>query len=316
MQLFSEIEPYNSGFLRVSDIHTVYYEEAGNPVGHPVLFLHGGPGGGIHPIYRRFFDPDFYRIILLDQRGCGQSTPHAELRENTTWDLVDDLERLRDLLGVEKWIVFGGSWGSTLALSYAVVHPERVVGLILRGIFLCRKQEIDWFYQEGASRIYPDAWESYLAPIPLDERDDLVRAYHQRLTNTNMEIQLEAARAWSIWEAATSKLMQDQKSMQDFEDPRRAIAFARIECHYFINDAFMPYDNYLLDKAQAIDYIPTRIVQGRYDVVCPIQTAWDLSKAMPRARLIIVQDAGHSISEPGILRELIQATEDFKFLYR
>lgn len=316
MQLFSEIEPYNSGFLRVSDIHTVYYEEAGNPVGHPVLFLHGGPGGGIHPIYRRFFDPDFYRIILLDQRGCGQSTPHAELRENTTWDLVDDLERLRDLLGVEKWIVFGGSWGSTLALSYAVVHPERVVGLILRGIFLCRKQEIDWFYQEGASRIYPDAWENYLAPIPLDERDDLVRAYHQRLTNTNMEIQLEAARAWSIWEAATSKLMQDQKSMQDFEDPRRAIAFARIECHYFINDAFMPYDNYLLDKAQAIDYIPTRIVQGRYDVVCPIQTAWDLSKAMPRARLIIVQDAGHSISEPGILRELIQATEDFKFLYR
>ncbi len=316
MQLFSEIEPYNSGFLRVSDIHTVYYEEAGNPVGHPILFLHGGPGGGIHPIYRRFFDPDFYRIILLDQRGCGQSTPHAELRENTTWDLVDDLERLRDLLSIEKWIVFGGSWGSTLALSYAIVHPERVIGLILRGIFLCRKQEIDWFYQEGAGRIYPDAWENYLAPIPLDERNDLVRAYHQRLTNTNMDIQLEAARAWSIWEAATSKLIQDQKSMQDFEDPQRAIAFARIECHYFINDAFMPYDNYLLDKAQAIDYIPTRIVQGRYDVVCPMQTAWDLSKAMPRARLIVVQDAGHSISEPGILRELIQATEDFKFLYR
>lgn len=316
MQLFPEIEPFNSGFLRVSDIHTIYYEEAGNPVGHPVIFLHGGPGGGIHPIYRRFFDPEFYRIILLDQRGCGQSTPHAELRENTTWDLVDDLERLRDLLGIEKWIVFGGSWGSTLALSYAVVHPERVVGLILRGIFLCRKQEIEWFYQEGASRIYPDAWENYLAPIPLEERNDLVRAYHQRLTNTNMDIQLEAARAWSIWEAATSKLIQDQKSMQDFEDPQRAIAFARIECHYFINDAFMPYDNFLLDKAQAIDYIPTRIVQGRYDVVCPMQTAWALSKAMPRARLIVVQDAGHSITEPGILRELIQATEDFKFLYR
>lgn len=316
MQLFPEIEPFNSGFLRVSDIHTIYYEEAGNPVGHPVIFLHGGPGGGIHPIYRRFFDPEFYRIILLDQRGCGQSTPHAELRENTTWDLVDDLERLRDLLGIEKWIVFGGSWGSTLALSYAVVRPERVVGLILRGIFLCRKQEIEWFYQEGASRIYPDAWENYLAPIPLEERNDLVRAYHQRLTNTNMDIQLEAARAWSIWEAATSKLIQDQKSMQDFEDPQRAIAFARIECHYFINDAFMPYDNFLLDKAQAIDYIPTRIVQGRYDVVCPMQTAWALSKAMPRARLIVVQDAGHSITEPGILRELIQATEDFKFLYR
>lgn len=316
MQLFPEIEPYHTDYIKVSDIHTIYYEEAGNPSGQPVIFLHGGPGGGIHPIYRRYFDPEFYRIILVDQRGCGKSTPYAELRENTTWDLVSDLETLREVLHIENWVVFGGSWGSTLALSYAVTHPDRVVGLILRGIFLCRKQEIQWFYQDGASHIYPDAWENYLAPIPVDEQGDMVGAYYKRLTHPNEAVQIEAARAWSIWEAATSKLFQDQKSMQDFEDPKRAVVFARIECHYFINDAFMPYDHFLLDKARTIDHIPTRIVQGRYDVVCPMQTAWELSKAMPRARLIIVQDAGHSITEPGILRELVQATEDFKFLYR
>lgn len=316
MQLFPEIEPYRTGYLPVSDIHTIYFEEAGNPDGKPVLFLHGGPGGGIHPVYRQYFDPEFYRIILLDQRGCGKSTPYAELRENTTWDLVEDIEKLRVLLDIDQWIVFGGSWGSTLAISYAVTHPDRIVGLILRGIFLCRKWEINWFYQDGASHIYPDAWENFLAPIPFDQRDDLITAYFKLLTSIDQDVQLKAAQAWSVWEAATSKLIQDPKAMSDFENPQRAVAFARIECHYFVNEAFMPYDGYLLEKVRAIDYIPTRIVQGRYDVVCPIQTAWELTKVMPRARLVVVQDAGHSISEPGIIRELIQATEDYKFLYR
>lgn len=313
--LFPEIEPFESGFLPVSELHTLYYEQVGNPNGKPILFLHGGPGGGLHPIYRRYFDPQFYRVILFDQRGCGQSTPHAELRENDTWALVGDIEKLRERLGVEQWVVFGGSWGSTLSLAYAVTHPERVLGLILRGIFLCRQWEIGWFYQDGASHIYPDAWENYLKPIPPEERGDLVRAFYRRLTSEDEQVRLEAARAWSIWEAATSKLYQDQKAMQDFEDPQRALAFARIECHYFVNSAFMPSDTYLLEKAKTIQHIPTRIVQGRYDIVCPIQTAWELSKAMPQADLRIIQDAGHSMTEPGTMRELLRATEDFKTLY-
>jgi len=313
--LFPEIEPFESGFLPVSELHTLYYEQVGNPNGKPILFLHGGPGGGLHPIYRRYFDPQFYRVILFDQRGCGQSTPHAELRENDTWALVGDIEKLRERLGVEQWVVFGGSWGSTLSLAYAVTHPERVLGLILRGIFLCRQWEIGWFYQDGASHIYPDAWENYLKPIPPEERGDLVRAFYRRLISEDEQVRLEAARAWSIWEAATSKLYQDQKAMQDFEDPQRALAFARIECHYFVNSAFMPSDTYLLEKAKTIQHIPTRIVQGRYDIVCPIQTAWELSKAMPQADLRIIQDAGHSMTEPGTMRELLRATEDFKTLY-
>lgn len=316
MQLFPEIEPFHKGRLQVSDLHTIYYEEAGNPGGRPIVLLHGGPGGGLHPIYRRYFDPAFYRVILFDQRGCGMSTPHAELSENTTWDLVEDIEKLREHLQINEWVVFGGSWGSTLALSYAITHSDRVLGLILRGIFLCRKWEINWFYQDGASHIYPDAWENFLAPIPVQERDNLVEAYYKRLTDSDWGVQVEAARAWSVWEAATSKLIQDPIAMQDFEEPQRALAFARIECHYFINNAFIPYDGYLLEKAASIDHIPTRIIQGRYDVVCPIQTAWELSKVMPRARMVIVQDAGHSMTEPGNLRELVQATEDFKFLYR
>jgi proline iminopeptidase len=313
--LFPEIEPFENGFLPVSELHTLYYEQVGNPNGKPVLFLHGGPGGGLHPIYRRYFDPQFYRVILFDQRGCGQSTPHAELRENDTWALVSDIEKIRERLGIDQWVVFGGSWGSTLALSYAVTHPERVLGLILRGIFLCRKWEIHWFYQDGASHIYPDAWENYLKPIAPEEREDLVRAFYRRLISEDEQVRLEAARAWSVWEAATSKLYQDQKAMQDFENPQRALAFARIECHYFVNAAFMPSDTYLLEKARTIQHIPTRIVQGRYDIVCPIQTAWELSKAMPQAELRIIQDAGHSMTEPGTMRELLQATEDFKTLY-
>ncbi len=314
--LFPEIEPFDSGFVSVSKLHTLYYEQVGNFNGKPVVFLHGGPGGGLHPIYRRYFDPQFYRIILFDQRGCGRSTPHAELRENDTWALVGDIETLREKLGIDRWVVFGGSWGSTLALSYAVTHPDRVIGLILRGIFLCRSWEIGWFYQNGASHLYPDAWENYLKPIPSAEQADLVAAFYRRLTSDDEQVRLDAARAWSIWEAATSKLYQDPKAMQDFENPQRALAFARIECHYFTNRAFMPSDTFLLDKIRStIQHIPTRIVQGRYDIVCPMQTAWELSKTLPQAELRIIPDAGHSMTEPGTMRELLQATEDFKTLY-
>lgn len=314
-QYFPEIEPFHSGHLPVSDLHTLYYEESGNPNGKPIVFLHGGPGGGTHPIHRRFFDPDFYRIILFDQRGCGQSTPFAELRENTTWDLVEDIEKIRKHLEIENWVVFGGSWGSTLALSYAVTHPERVLGLILRGIFLCRKSEIDWFYQDGTSHIYADAWDKFLAPIPVEERGNLVDSYYHRLTSTDEQVQLEAARAWSIWEASTSKLYPDPNAMADFEDPRLALPFARIECHYFYHNAFFEKDGYLLERAREITHIPTRIVQGRYDVVCPMCSAWDLLKVMPQADLRIVPDAGHSAMEPGNAAELLKATEDFKKLY-
>jgi proline iminopeptidase len=315
-QLFPPIEPYHSGFLKVSALHTLYYEEAGNPHGQPILFLHGGPGGGLQPFYRQYFDPAFYRIILFDQRGCGRSTPYAELRENTTWDLVADIEKLRTLLGINRWIVFGGSWGSTLALSYAEKHPEPVVGLILRGIFLCRRLELLWFYQEGTSLLFPDAWEKFLEPIPPAERQDMMSAYYKRLTGPDPDARIKAARAWSIWEASTSHLYQDPDSIQFYEDPNVAIAFASIECHYFVNKTFFPSDNYLIEQAHRIRHIPTRIVQGRYDVVCPMTSAWELKKALPLSDLRIVPDAGHAIAEPGIRHELIQATEDFKALYK
>ncbi|HEY9089543.1 MAG TPA: prolyl aminopeptidase [Anaerolineaceae bacterium] len=313
---FPEIEPYNTGRLRVSALHELYYEECGNPNGKPVVFLHGGPGGGVSPAYRRYFDPDFYRIVLFDQRGAGKSTPSAELQENTTWKLVEDIETLRRHLGLERWLVFGGSWGSTLALTYAVTYPERVIGLILRGIFLCRKMEIDWFYQHGASFIYPDAWDNYLAPIPEEERGDLVAAYYRRLTSPDRAVRVEAATAWSVWEASTSHLFIDTEGARKFEeDIDKSLAFARIECHYFTNAAFFPEDGWLLRKAPSINHIPTRIAQGRYDIVCPIRSAWDLKKVMPAADLRIVPDAGHSSFEPGIARELVQATEDFKRLF-
>ena len=310
-EFYPSIEPYNQGTLKVSDIHTLYYEQCGNPKGKPVVFLHGGPGGGCSSFYRQYFDPKKWRVILFDQRGAGKSTPHAELRENTTWDLVSDIEKIRVNLNIENWFVFGGSWGSTLALTYSETHPERCNGLILRGIFMVRKKEIYWFYQEGASNIYPDAWEEYLKPIPEAERGDLVAAYYKRLTSENSKIRLEAAKAWSIWEGSTSKLIPNQASIAGYGSDRFAEAFARIECHYFINNCFFDEEDFLLKNVHKIRHIPGVIVQGRYDIPCPVVSAWELHKAWPEAELIIVPDAGHSMSEPGIRSALIEATDKF-----
>ena len=310
-ELYLPIEPYNQGHLKVSELHTIHFEESGNPKGKPVIFLHGGPGGGIEPIYRQYFDPKKWRIVIFDQRGCGQSTPHAELRENTTWDLVNDIEKLREHLGIEKWVVFGGSWGSTLSLAYSQTYPHRCKGLILRGIFLLRRKELLWFYQEGASHIFPDAWEEYLKPIPPDERDDLLSAYYKRLTSEDREIRARAARAWSIWEASTSKLFQSEELIQKFGESQFSDAFARIECHYFVNGGFLERENQLLENVDRIRHIQAAIVQGRYDVVCPAITAWELHKAWPEAEFIVVPDAGHSMTEPGIRSALIDATDKF-----
>ena len=309
--LYSQIEPFDTGGLKVSPVHELYYEQCGNPSGKPAVFLHGGPGGGVSPDYRRYFNPENYRVVLFDQRGAGKSTPHASLEENTTWDLVADIERLREHLGIERWQVFGGSWGSTLALAYAETHPERVAELVLRGIFLCRPKEIEWFYQSGASAIFPDVWEQYLNVIPEEERDHMVRAYYRRLISDDDSVRLEAARAWSIWEGSTSKLFFDSDSIERFADPEFAMAFARIECHYFMNNSFFPTDNYLIENVDKVRQIPGLIVQGRYDVVCPMTSAWDLHRAWPEAELRIIHDAGHSISEPGIIDALIDATDKF-----
>jgi len=310
--LYDPIEPYNSAHLKVSDIHDIYYEQCGNPNGKPVVFLHGGPGGGIVPEYRQFHDPSAYRIVLFDQRGSGKSTPHASLEENTTWDLVADIEKLREHLGIEKWQAFGGSWGSTLGLAYAETHPSRVTELVLRGIFLCRPGEIQWFYQEGTSWTFPDVWEEYVKVIPENERGDMIGAYYRRLTDDNQEEKIAAARAWSIWEGSTSKLFFDHESIEKFSDPHFALAFARIECHYFMNNCFFPTDNYLLENVAKIRNIPGVIVQGRYDVVCPMRSAWDLHRAWPEAELHITPDAGHSIMEPGNLSALVEATDRFR----
>lgn len=310
--LFDEINARLTGFLDVGDGHQIYYEESGNPEGQPVVFLHGGPGGGVNPKYRQFFDPEHYRIILFDQRGAGKSRPHANLHENTTWKLVEDIEKLRVHCDIDKWLVFGGSWGSTLALTYAIKHPQAVTGLVLRGIFLCRPWEIQWLYQQGASRLYPDAFEPYLAVIPEAERGDLVKAYYKRLTSEDASVRLEAAKAWSVWEAATSKLIPDQQLMQHFEEDDFALAFARIECHYFSHDSFFETDNWILENIAAIKHLPCHIVHGRYDVVCPVQNAWELHSLWPESHLTIVPDAGHSAMEPGILHALIAATEACK----
>lgn len=309
--LYPAIEPYQSDFLPVSDLHTIYYEQSGNPDGKPVVFLHGGPGGGTIPTYRQYFDPEKWRIILFDQRGAGKSKPHAELRENTTWELVSDIEKLRSHLHIDRWVVFGGSWGSTLSLAYSQTHPDRCLGLILRGIFLLRRKEILWFYQAGASWIFPDAWEQYLAPIPPEERDDLVSAYYQRLTSDDAEIRAIAAKAWSVWEGSTSRLIIDPDLQTKFAQDQFADAFARIECHYFMNRGFFDTDDHLLRNCDRIAHLPIVIVQGRYDVVCPMTSAWDLHKALPNAEFIVVPDAGHSMMETGILDALIDATDRF-----
>lgn len=309
--LYPVITPYTTGKLKVSELHTLYYEEVGNPQGKPAVFLHGGPGGGIDPVYRQYFDPQEWRLVLFDQRGCGQSTPHAELKENTTWDLVSDIETLRQHLGIDQWVVFGGSWGSTLALAYSQTHPESCKGLILRGIFMLRRHELQWFYQEGTSNIFPDAWEAYLQPIPPEERHDLINAYHRRLTSNDPNIQLEAAKAWSVWEATTSKLLPDPELQEKCGEDTFATAFARIECHYFVNKGFLETEDQLLRGCDRIQHLPIVIVQGRYDVVCPVISAWELHQRLPQSELRIIADAGHSITEPGIRSALIEATDRF-----
>jgi proline iminopeptidase len=311
--LYPALRAYRTGRLRVSALHEIHFEESGNPTGKPVVFLHGGPGAGTNPQMRRFFNPRRYRIVLFDQRGCGKSTPHASLDENTTWDLVADTEKLREHLGIERWQVFGGSWGSTLALAYAQKHPDRVTELVLRGIFLLRRSELEWFYQssEGAASLFPDLWEHYLAPIPEEERYDMMRAYYRRLTSTVAKERNAAARAWSIWEGATSHLRTDPGYVAKFGDADYAAAFARIECHYFVNNGFLDSDDQLLRDVPKIRHIPAVIVQGRYDVVCPMRSAWRLHRAWPEAELVVVPDAGHSAFEPGIAKALRKATDRY-----
>jgi len=309
--LYPKIKPYNEFYLKVSDPHTIFVEESGNPKGKPVIFLHGGPGGGIEHIYRQYFNPEKWRIIIFDQRGCGKSLPHAELKDNTTWHLIDDIELIRKYLNIKKWVIFGGSWGSTLALTYAIQHPLNCKALILRGIFLLRKKEIDWFYQEGCSNIFPDAWENYIKVIPHLERKNFVKAYYERLTSPNSKDRYLAAQAWAKWEASTSKLLPDKKSLHHFDDLKIAEAFARIECHYFKNRGFFKEDGWILKNINHIQHIPSVIVQGRYDVVCPMQSAWDLHKVYKASELIIIDDSGHSMLEKGIQKELVKATDKF-----
>lgn len=310
---YPAIEPYKTGYLQADAEHTVYFEESGNPNGIPVIFLHGGPGAGTEPSHRQYFDPSKYRIVLMDQRGCGKSEPFASLNNNSTWHLVGDIEQLRRKLKIEKWLVFGGSWGSTLSLSYAIKHPSSVMGLVLRGIFLCRPEEIKWFYQSGAHNLFPDAWEKYLAPIPENERHDLVAAYHKRLTGNDEVKKLEAAKAWALWEGSTIKLIQDPNLMNHFNSDHFSTAFARIENHFFTNNAFFTTDNWLLENVHVLreHKIKAWIVHGRYDVCTPMKNAWDLHKAWPEATLNIIPDSGHAASEPGIIDALVRATDEF-----
>jgi proline iminopeptidase len=312
-ELYPHLSPYRTGFLRVSELHEVYFEESGNPQGMPAVFLHGGPGGGTEAKMRRFFDPRRYRIVLFDQRGSGKSRPHASLVDNTTWDLVADMERLREHLSIERWLVFGGSWGSTLALAYAQSHPERVTHLVLRGIFLLRRWELEWFYQNpgGAAALYPDLWEHYIEPIPPEERGDMMAAYYRRLTSEDPAELSRAAKAWALWEAATSFLRRNSLYTAKLGQDTHSEAFSRIECHYFVNGGFLTSPNQLIENVDRIRHIPAVIVQGRYDIVCPMKSAWELHRAWPEAELHIVADAGHSAFEPGNTHELIKATDRF-----
>jgi len=306
--LYPPLTPYVTHHFQVDELHTLYVEESGNPGGIPVVFLHGGPGAGCAPYHRQYFDPEIYRIVLFDQRGCGKSTPHASLENNTTWDLVADVEFIRKSLAVEQWVVFGGSWGSTLALLYAQKHPRSVSGLILRGIFLARNKDVQWFYQQGASQLFPDYWEKFLEPIPESERDDMVSAYYRQLTGEDEVQKLRAAKAWSVWEGVTATLKPDESVINSFSASHAALSIARVECHYFMNDCWLR-PNQIIEEVDKIRHIPTYIVHGRYDVVCPVEQAWELSSAWPEAQLTIVGDAGHAVVESGITRELLKATQ-------
>ena len=310
LTLYPKIHPYDSGFLDI-DNHNIYYEQCGNPKGKPAVFLHGGPGGGGSEDVRRFFNPAIYRIVIFDQRGCGRSKPHGCLENNTTWDLVSDIENLRNKLGIEKWLVFGGSWGSTLSLAYAQAHPGSVSEIVLRGIFLLRKEELHWFYQDGASRIFPEAWSGFLEIIDEDKRDNLMSAYHKIFTSDDKQKRLNAAIAWSRWEAATSSLSYKPSLVEEFSDPEFTLAFALIENHYFINKGWFKTENQLIENIDKIRSIPTVIVQGRYDVVCPMKTAWELSEAWPEAEMIIAPSSGHTAFEKEITHALISATNKF-----
>jgi proline iminopeptidase len=310
--LYPPIEPYRTGMLAVDDRHTLYFEECGNPDGKPAVFLHGGPGAGCSANMRRFHDPSAYRIILFDQRGSGRSTPHADLTDNGTWDLVADIEKLRMHLGIERWQVFGGSWGSTLALAYAQSNPERVTELVLRGIFMLRRWELEWFYQCGAHRLFPEAWQPYRDLIPEAERGDFIAAYHRRLTSPDEEVRLAAAKAWSVWEGATSTLIPEPASIDSFEDPHFALSFARIENHYFVNKGFFEVDDQLLRDTHKIRHIPGVIVHGRYDVVCPVQNAIDLHAVWPEAKLVISPASGHAAFEAENTATLVEATDSFR----
>jgi len=309
--LYAPFGPETTGFLDVGDGHELYYEVSGNPAGLPVVFLHGGPGGGTSPVQRRFFNPARYRIVLFDQRGCGRSRPHAGLNANTSWHLVDDIERLREHLGIDRWLVFGGSWGSTLALLYAQAHPDRVAGLVLRGIFLMRQQELDWFYRHGTNAIFPEAWDEFISYLPEEERDDPVAAYHRRLTGQDAALRLEAARLWSRWESRCVTLLPDERQVSHANAEDFALAFARIESHYFLHKGFLDRDNRILEDCPRIAHLPTVIVQGRYDAICPPVSAFELARALPKAELRMVPDAGHSAFEPSIVHELVSATDRF-----
>ena len=309
--LFPPIEPFNSGFME-RDGHQIYYEQCGNPNGKPAVFLHGGPGGGGSTTVRRFFDPKKYHIVIFDQRGCGRSKPHGSLKKNTTWDLVEDIETLKKILGFNKWLVFGGSWGSTLSLAYSQTYPASVSEMVLRGIFMLRKKELDWFYQEGASNIFPEAWEKFLEPIDENQRDNLMSAYHKIFKSDNEEKKLAAAIAWSRWEGSTSSLSYNPDMADSFSNPQFALAFALIENHYFVNKGFLEHENQLIESGiDIIRNIPTTIVQGRYDIVCPMKTAWELSKNWPEAKLIVAPSSGHTAFEKEITHELIKATNGY-----
>ena len=308
--LFPPLEPYHRGRLRVSDLHELYYEECGSPHGKPVVILHGGPGGGLSPFLRRLHNPEGYRIILFDQRGCGASTPYASLEENTTWHLVSDIEKLRQHCGVECWQVFGGSWGSTLALAYAQTHPDRVSELVLRGIFTLRQHEVRWLYQEGANAVFPEAFAKFRSIIPQEEWHDLLPAYHRRLTGLDAQVRQRCALAWSAWEAACLTLLPNPSLEAQFADPHFADAFARIECHYFFNRGFLSHDGALLDGMAAIRHLPGFIIQGRYDMVTPAATAFELALVWPKAVLHMIADAGHATGEPGITDALVRATDE------